>query len=293
MYLLSGFLLLLCIVFFFLNHRRKKCIIQKICRMDHCEKLRVLNDLAKPFGFTYICPEDIMSSTLDAWQRGFGYCALYDRSAPGFNMVYDCEPVYFSYENRTWLMEFWKGQYGINIGCEIGVYRADTIVPPEKRSAALFGSVPDAELLPLSMELFYRDQSLFAARERHWWLTGFRMGAFAKPEELTMNCSVTFPNHCMLQSFVEGMMETGYGRCELNICGLTVTFRFDRPRTGQPRAGRRLLTWWALQKNRLFCRVYRLMTRPFSRTQDKLLYLYYFLPAACRHMLRLRRMPKR
>lgn len=293
MYLLSGLLLLLCIFFFLLNRHRKKCIIRKICEMEPCEKLRLLDELARPFGFFYICQEDIMTSALDAWQRKFGYCALFDRTAPRFNMVFDCEPVYFSWQDRTWLIEFWKGQYGINTGAEIGVYRADGLIPPKKRSSALFSGVPDEELLPMSMELFFRGQSLFAVRQRHWWLTGFRMGRFARPEELTLICSVTFPNHCMLQSFVEGMTEAGYGRCELDICNLTVSFRFAEPRAGQPRAGRRILTWWASCKNRLFCRIYCRITRPFSCTADKLLYLYYFLPAACRHMLRLRRMPKR
>lgn len=293
MYLLSGLLLLLCIIFFFLNRHRKKCIIRKLCQMDICEKTQILNKLAEPFGFSYLCQEDIITSALDAPQREFGYCALFDYAAPRFGMVFDCEPIYFSYGERTWLIEFWKGQYGINAGGEIGVYRSDTLLPPAKRSAALFHSIPDEELLPMSIELFRKDKELFAVRGRHWWLTGFWTGGFASPEELTMNCSVTFPNCCMLQSFVEGMMEAGYPRCELNLRNLTVAFRFAEPKARQPRSDRRILTWWASQKNRLFCRLYRRMTSPFSCTLDKLLYLYYFLPFTFRHMLRLRRTPKR
>lgn len=293
MYLLFGFFLILCMVFFLLNRHRKKCIIRKLCQMDTCEKIQILNGLAKPFGFAYFCREDIMTSTLDAPQRQFGYCSLFDLAAPRFQMVFDCEPIYFSYEDRTWLIEFWKGQYGINVGGEIGIYRADAVVLPGDRSSALFHSVSDEELLPLSMELYFRDRKLFAARERHWWLTGFWMGGFARPEELSMDCSVTFPNCRMLKSFVDGMMEAGYARCELSICNLTVTFRFSNPRSRQPRTFRRILTWWADRKNRFFCRLYCRMTRPFSCTLDKLLYLYFFLPSACRHMLRLRRIPKR
>lgn len=293
MYLLSGFLLLLCIAFFFMNHHRKKCIIQKICHMDTCEKAGVLNGLSEPLGFSYLCQDDILTSVLDAPQREFGYRAVFDRSAPHFHMVFDCEPIYFSYGEQTWLIEFWKGQYGINVGGEIGVYRADTLVSPENRSSAVFHSVPDEKLLPLSMELFCGQKRLFALRERHWWLAGFRMGGFAAPEELTMNCSVTFPNRCMMQRFVEGMMEAGYAGCELYISGLTAAFQFSKPRTRQPAIRHRMLTRWVLWKNRLFCRIYCWMTRPFSCTLDKLLYLYYFLPAACRRMLRLRRVPVR
>ena len=42
--------------------------------------------------------------------------------APRFQMVFDALPVYFDYQKKTWLIEFWKGQYGINTGAEIGIY---------------------------------------------------------------------------------------------------------------------------------------------------------------------------
>lgn len=293
MYVLFGLFLLLCIVFFFVNHRRKKCILKKLCQMDICEKVRILDELAQPFGFSYLCREDIMTSNLDAWQREFGYCALFDRTAPHFNMVFDCEPVYFTYQDQTWLVEFWKGQYGINTGGEIGIYRSDSPVPPEKRSAAVFHAVPDQELFPVSMELFRQNRSLFAVRQKHWWLTGFCMGRFSRPEDLIMNGSITFPNRCMMQSFIDAMLETGYAPCELNVCNLTVTFQFSVPKTRQPRTGHRILVWRANVKNRLFCRIYCLITRPCACTLDKILYLYYFLPVACRHMLRLKRVKRR
>lgn len=76
MYFLFGLFLLFCIVFFFVNHHRKKCIMQKLCHMDTCEKIRILNELARPFGFAYLCQEDIITSTLDAPQRKFGYCEI-------------------------------------------------------------------------------------------------------------------------------------------------------------------------------------------------------------------------
>lgn len=292
MYLLSGLLLLVCAVFFLVNRCRKKKILQKLCRMDTCEKIRLLNELAGPFGFSYHCQEDIMTSTLDAWQRQFGYCALFDRSAPRFNMVFDCEPIYFTCQGQTWLIELWKGQYGINTGAEIGIYQADGVIDPADYQRTLFHSVSDSELLSMSMELFFRDQKLFGIKKRHWWLTGFCMGRYSRPEELTLKCSLTFPNRCMLLSFVEGMLCAGYERCELSVCGLTVSFSFSAKKSGQP-TGSRIAKWWSSLQNRLFCRIYRLITRPFSCTLDRILYLYYYLPAAFRNMLRLKRVPKR
>lgn len=292
MYFLCGFFLLLCILFFFLNHSRQKKIRHKLCCMNPCEKIRLLNELAQPFGFSYLECMDIMTSTRDAWQRQFGYCALFDKSAPRFHMIFDSEPIFFSCQNQTWLIEFWKGQYGINTGAEIGVYRADGIIPPEKLSTTLFHSISDAELLPMSMELYCRKERLFSVRQRHWWLTGFCTGRFSKPQDLRMNCSLTFPNCCMLQSFLEGMRKAGYERCELNVCGLTVSFSFTAPKTMQPKTCR-FLIWWAGLLNRLFCRLYCRITRPCSCNLDRILYLYFYLPAAFRRMLRFKRIPKR
>ncbi len=293
MYLLFGLFLLLCIIFFLVNRHRKKCIRQKLCHMDTCEKIRTLNELAEPFGFTYLCDQDIISSTHNAPQRQFGYCALFDKAAPRFNMVFDCEPVYFSYREQTWLIEFWKGQYGINTGAEIGIYHADELIPPKKRPAALFHSASDEEMLPLSMELLDQERCLFAIRQKHWWLTGFCMGRYSNPRDLTLICSITFPNRCMLQNFVEGMLDAGYERCELNICNLTVSFRFSKPKSRQPKSKRRFFVWWSNLQNRLFTCIYCRLTRPYSCTLDRILYLYYFLPAAFRHMLRLKRIPQR
>ena len=288
MYLFSGILLFICIIFFIINHHRKKKILKKLRCMDTCEKVRLLNELAKSFGFSYLCNEDIITSTQDAWQRQFGYCSLFDHSASRFNMIFDCEPIYFYYNNQTWLIEFWKGQYGINTGAEIGIYQADAQISPANYSKALFHSISDNELLPLSMELYYREKRLFSVNAAHWWLTGFCMGSYSRPRDLVLNCSLTFPNQCMMQSFISGMLQAGYESCDLSTCNLTVSFCFSSPKTKQPKR-RRLRIWWSSLQNRLFRRIYCIITRSCCCTLDRILYLYYYLPAAFRRMLRLKR----
>ena len=89
---------------------------KKVLALTPGERVRLLNELAEPFGFAYLPAEDIFTSRLDAWQRDKGYEAKYDTMAVGAGMVIDAFPVYFNYEGRTWLVEFWKGQYGINTG---------------------------------------------------------------------------------------------------------------------------------------------------------------------------------
>lgn len=304
MYVLFGSIFIICVLFFILLQCRNRKIIRRICRMDDCAKLCLLNDLLSSFGFTYSPSQDIITSTTDAWQRGFGYQALFDKTAVHFNMVFDCEPVYFDYDNKTWLIEFWKGQYGINLGGEIGVYYADTLLSPEEYPQAHFESVPDQLMLPLSIEMFHQPGHLqdacpdtpgcktwpaFSISKKHWWLTGFRTGKYCKPEDLAMKVSLTFPNETMLDSFVCSLLRMGYERRRLCICNLTVSFTFTKPHSPIPcRLCRfsRLISCW---ENRFFCRLYLWITRPFTCTADRILYLYFFLPFAFRHLLLFRK----
>ena len=292
MYLLFGIFLLLCLLFVLLNFWKRRRIIRKICAMDPCDKACLLSELLEPFGFCYVPDQDAVTSCVDAWQREFGYCSLFDKTAVHFQMVFDCEPVYFCHDGRTWMLEFWKGQYGINVGAEIGVYRADGILSPGQYEHTLFQSVPDSELLPMSMELFYKGSSLFTIRGCHWWLTGFRPGTWANPEDLVLNVSITFPDQAMLNSFTDSLMQNGYRGCDLCVCGLTVSFMFSSPHTRQPRLSYRFSLWFSQWKNRMFCALYRWATRPFVCTSDRVLYLYFFLPYAFRHMLTFRRNKK-
>lgn len=289
MYLFFGLFLIAAILCCFSGRRRKCGSILRLCSMDLCSKICLLNQLMEPFGFSYAGPQDVITSRVDAWQREFGYRGLFDRSAVRFNMVFDCEPIYFNYQNRTWLIELWKGQYGINTGSEIGIYRADSLLTPGQYSAALFQAVPDEEMLPISMELLHHGRRLFTLDQDHWWLTGFCIGHFCDPAELVMHASITFPDCSMQQSFVKGLLDTGYRRCDLNICGRTVAFVFDRPFTSQPGVCRPLASRFAQWKNRMFCRLYCRITRPFTTALDQILYLYFLLPFAFRHTLRIRR----
>src|SRR5690348_3361555 len=68
---------------------------------------------------------DFIYSRQDAWQRGVGYSWAYDKAAPLSRMILDCEPLYFTYDGKQWLIELWKGQYVIECGGEIGVYNRE------------------------------------------------------------------------------------------------------------------------------------------------------------------------
>ena len=60
---------------------------KKVLALTPGERVRLLNELAEPFGFAYLPSEDIFTSRLDAWQRDKGYEAKYDTMAVGAGMV--------------------------------------------------------------------------------------------------------------------------------------------------------------------------------------------------------------
>lgn len=291
MYLLFGILFALCILFFIIYFYRRTFIIRKICCMSDCEKLNLLNDLIEPFGFCYLPDQDMITSTLHPWQKKLGYRSLYDQSTPRFNMVFDCEPIYFDYGNHTWLIEFWKGQYGINLGGEVGIYKAETRLEPGQYQQANFCGVSDSELLPVSISLNHKGTPLFSICRSHWWLTGFKMGCFCEPENLTMDISIVFPKEEMLFSFTNSLRACGYHPCEICIDCLMISFSFSLPHTRQPRHLHRFHSALSQWENEKFSKFYRFITQPFSCTLDRMLYLYFFLPAAFRHMVHLRKKP--
>lgn len=293
MYFSIGLLAALCLVFVSLRACKRPACIRRICRLKNEEKYRLLAGLIEPSGFDYEPSQDIFISRTDAWQRRFGYCAFFDRSAPLFQMVFDCEPVYFDYAGQTWLLELWKGQYGINTGCEAGFYGAGRLLSPAERDKALFQAVSDEELLPMHVSLYKDARRLFTLSRRHWWLAGFSMGLYSEPDQLQMTVSVTFPDEGMLCACVDALRKRGYGHGNLCVDGRTVTICFCRPYSPQPQCRFPLLCAFSQWKNRLFCRLYLLATRPFTCSLDRLLYLSCFLPFAFRKTVCIRRPRKK
>ena len=275
----------------FLQCQRKK-IICKINSMDCCAKCSFLNELVYPFGYDFHCDCGFFSSTVDAPQRQAGYSWLYDYMAPRFQMVFDSLPVYFDYRGRTWLIEFWKGQYGINTGAEIGIYHADHIIPESDYKNAWFSCAENNEMLDCSFRLCRDGDECVCSCGRHWWLPAFLVGSFSKPACLTMESCITFPGREMLAAFVDGLKRAGCSEDCMSVRGLTVCFVFHRDHQKYnciTRFWRRFSQW----KNKCFCKLYLWVTRPFSCTEDRVLYLYFYLPVAFRKLLRLRRFHKR
>ena len=288
--LIPAVLILALLVFFCIWYLRRKKIIKKVSCMHINEKCKVLDTLLEPFGYSYVPSEDVFTTCIDAWQRQFGYGAFYDKAALPFGMVINSLPVYFNYDNRTWLIEFWKGQYGINTGCEIGVYRADRILNESELDHALFKSVSNEEMPDISL-FFYKItqvKEIAQLNSRHWWLTAFKPGLFSIPSNLSVWSSITLVSLEMAYSFYRALIKLGYSSNKITIHRNTVTFTFagSTPVNG---IFHRIISYIAQIFNRLGCRVYLFVTRPFDTSADRVLFLYYYLPFILRRILNIRR----
>lgn len=293
MYYALFILLLFVLIWTIFFHCRKKKVICRIRCMDKCQKCSLLNELTEPFGYTYHCQCGFFSSTIDAWQRSAGYTWLYDYMAPRFQMVIDALPIYFDYHGKTWLIECWKGQYGINTGAEIGIYHADRLLSEAEYKTTLFNAVDDDEMLPCTLQLCNKGETYVQLAGKHWWLTAFLPGRFSDPADLSLTASVCSPDDEMLDAFYEGLCRAGYNINDIAIQGNCLSFVFHSSNNEDLGFLTRMRRRRSQRTNRIFCKLYTWVTRPFINTEDRILYLYYYLPAIFRKLLRLRRFHRR
>lgn len=179
-------------------------------------------------GFAYNSEKDIFYSTMNAWQKNFGYTHTYDVLAPIFRMIIDTEPIRFSYDNRNWLITFWKGQYGIVTGAEIGIYCTNQKKVNKK---TIYLPVSDCELLNMHLVLYKKGKVLTRVSAKHWWLAIFKLGMFSKPKDLSMDINITFLNREMLEAFLKSFKKLGHNSKDYWVIDNTFCFNYIKPRT--------------------------------------------------------------
>ena len=79
--------------------------------------------LVQTAGFSYDPAQDIIYSNMYNVQRFYGFAEEIDYMAafPLLSQI-ECEPVKFIHEDTEYLIELWKGQYGLMTGAEVGIY---------------------------------------------------------------------------------------------------------------------------------------------------------------------------
>ncbi|VVS94511.1 DUF4474 domain-containing protein [Desulfoluna spongiiphila] len=185
-------------------------------------------------GFEYNDDQDIYMTRHHALQRKFGYNNIYDKCAAPLGMVIDVEPVRFEYDGRRYMVELWKGQYFSAIGAEIGFYVGTRLnIAGEDH----YRCADTEEELDIAFTMKNRGLPEYSVSGRHWWLTGFKPGVFARPDQLTLeDIEITFHSEGMAEAFSEALYRLGYSDAGDQVwCeGKTVGFVFSTPRNPQP-----------------------------------------------------------
>ncbi|HWT27009.1 MAG TPA: DUF4474 domain-containing protein [Mobilitalea sp.] len=236
------------------------------------ERLAELNRDLMPFGFAYEPNKDLFYSLLYPWQRELGYCRLYDEASATLSMIIDCEPIYFKYNGRKWLIEFWKGQYGMTTGGEIGIYytTGPSLNIPGVFNGTFYYCVRDEDRINMSFVLRKKGEVLFSRNGYHWWLTGFKLGEFTKPKHLSMDIVLDLYDRQMAKAFTNALIKSGYKEHEFAVQGRRVYVHFAKPHTKQPATRTWLTDHFILKNDKSYCKAYNYLTEAYTNTLDKI-----------------------
>lgn len=231
-----------------------------------------LNEAIEAAGYSYDPLQDIFYSNIEPWQKEHGYCRLYDESAAPWGMIIDCEPITFEYDGKRWLIEYWKGQYDLTTGAEIGVYNTEgpDLNIPGIFNGTFYYSADYEDRLEMAFILKKNGKTMFTRRGRHWWLTGFKLGEYSEPSELTLTATITLKDKKMCNAFVQGLKNAGYLEKEIVINGCNVSIEFKEPRTPQPFTRTKETDKIIQKKNKLLCDKYQEITAGYKKFPDKL-----------------------
>lgn len=231
-----------------------------------------IDELISSAGYAYNFQDDIFFSTMYAWQRGMGYCRLYDEGSAPLGMYIDCEPIHFTYNGKRWLIEFWKGQYGMTTGAELGIYntRWPDLNIPGVFDGTFYNCASNKERMYMGFILYKNDEELLKRKANHWWLTGFKLGEYAWPSELRMDVYFRFRSRTMREAFLGGLRKAGYKEGEYEVDGSVVYINFDKPHTKQPYSRNTLTAKLMMDSNKRWCDAYQVATKGYTNIEDKL-----------------------
>jgi hypothetical protein len=151
-------------------------------------------------GFAYDEAQGIFYTPLYPWQRYFGYNVGFDMAAPIAGMVFDTKRIEFEYKGKEWMIQLWKGQYGITAGAEIGLYNRD----PEK--VMQYDCADDEDLIEMQFDFYNMGEYVFSrGPEKHWWLTGFKVFHLGIPFTITMDMTLKFTDNDMATAFLQSL----------------------------------------------------------------------------------------
>lgn len=162
-------------------------------------------------------------------KRSVGYNKATASSAAIPDSYLDTLRVYFTYNNKDWLIEFWKGEYGkMHVGGEVGIYTNAT--PSSTGTAPLDASIGETKVfnaaghddrLNCSVQLWQYVKSTnpepisiastsMKVCQRNY---GLKEGVIENPNNrstIVMSAKIEFPTLDMMELFINALEEKGF-----------------------------------------------------------------------------------
>lgn len=180
---------------------------------DYLEDQQVLS-----YQYSYI-DDYYYTNDKEAWQTNFGFGKIYDFVSPYILLEYDYVRVFFEYEDKDWMLQMWKGQYGlIFYGGEIGIYNREHS-EDGVNDWTMYNCPGEEDWLGMEMTLWHEEINGEWTREftreydKYWWCTGFKNGHLRVEEpadELRMTGRITFKDEEMAKIVADGLKECGF-----------------------------------------------------------------------------------
>lgn len=160
----------------------------------------------------------------ECWKNDAGYNEVNDNMAPMAGMFIDQLRVRFSYDNKDWLIQLWKGQYGLLlVGAETGVFTAPEGTYKNDNSVVDYKVADKEDWLDMQVDCYWDEDSdgvynnIFSREYgKYWWATGFVKGQLTKytipKTELKVKNRITFKSVEMADLFAEGLKDAGFVR---------------------------------------------------------------------------------
>lgn len=156
----------------------------------------------------------------ECWQSNFGFNEVYDAFAPITMMYYDTVRTTFEYGGKEWLIQTWKGQYGMAfVGGEVGVYTRDI-----GSVGSHYVCADKEDWVNMEMAFMWDEYETGEYRavfnrdyEKYWWATGFVVGfpngsLRQTLKEFRLITHITFKDTEMANAFCEAFEENGFRR---------------------------------------------------------------------------------
>lgn len=133
-----------------------------------------------------------------------------------------------------------------------------------------YDKISPEELLDIYIVVRKNGEVIFKRKDKHWWVTGFILGEFSEPDELSVDINITLINEEMRDAFIQGLNYAGYSNEEIKIKDNSVEIFFGKPKTEQPYTNIKLLNYTMQRKNEYLCNVYNDITKQYKTYDEKI-----------------------